>query len=378
MNPIELNAKQNTKPLRFLDGLRGLAALYVMLGHARWILWRGYEDFFKHPGDYTFFEKFMAYGLSVLRYGHEVVFFFFVLSGFVIHLRYAIKLKDSPESAKFDWGPFVYRRARRLYIPLIFAMILTYLCDIIGRRLGYVEFYKTAVYFEIQVFHSANILRDLFGNLFFLMDTYVPQWGPDLWSLKFEWWFYMIYPLFWVLSKRSIRLASGVMAFLFLLSFFPRLWPVRLFWEVFSLMITWWFGVLLADMYAGRIKNRFGLCSLFVLLIPFLLKRPFGILNDPLWALAFAGLISFCLYLEGKNIRLRILDCLKPLGDMSYTLYVIHSPLLILLSGWLMSRDPQHLLPKHFGWAGLGALMCLGVAYLGHLLVEKPFISRKG
>ena len=35
--------------LVFLDGLRGLAALYVMVGHARWVLREGYsEGFLKH------------------------------------------------------------------------------------------------------------------------------------------------------------------------------------------------------------------------------------------------------------------------------------------------------------------------------------------
>src|SRR5665213_1414486 len=37
------------KYLQFLDGLRGLAALYVMVGHARWLLWEGYREGFRLP-----------------------------------------------------------------------------------------------------------------------------------------------------------------------------------------------------------------------------------------------------------------------------------------------------------------------------------------
>ncbi len=37
--------------LLFLDGLRGLAAFYVMVGHARWLLWEGYgKDISNIPG----------------------------------------------------------------------------------------------------------------------------------------------------------------------------------------------------------------------------------------------------------------------------------------------------------------------------------------
>src|SRR5665647_3307561 len=47
--PVGQLIRVNNKPskangsLLFLDGLRGLAAFYVMVGHARWLLWEGYS-----------------------------------------------------------------------------------------------------------------------------------------------------------------------------------------------------------------------------------------------------------------------------------------------------------------------------------------------
>ena len=35
--------------LVFLDGLRGLAAFYVLVGHARWLLWEGDTQYAAHP-----------------------------------------------------------------------------------------------------------------------------------------------------------------------------------------------------------------------------------------------------------------------------------------------------------------------------------------
>src|SRR4029077_1171968 len=79
--------------LAFLDGLRGLAAFYVMVGHARMLLWEGYsEGFLKHPSNYSIGAKAVVYFFSFFRYGYQVVLLFFVLSGFVIHLRYAKQL----------------------------------------------------------------------------------------------------------------------------------------------------------------------------------------------------------------------------------------------------------------------------------------------
>ena len=95
--------------LRFLDGLRGLAALYVMIGHARWLLWEGYsEGYLQHPDSYSQAGKALVYFFSIFRYGREAVLFFFVLSGFVIHLRYARKLKaevGSPSRFMPDEAP---------------------------------------------------------------------------------------------------------------------------------------------------------------------------------------------------------------------------------------------------------------------------------
>jgi peptidoglycan/LPS O-acetylase OafA/YrhL len=133
----------NNKPkadiggLLFLDGLRGLAAFYVMVGHARWLLWEGYSGGFqKHPASYSALEKAMMYFFSLFKYGHEAVLFFFVLSGFVIHLRYARRITEQGIAAKFDWAAFVWRRARRLYPPLLAAIGLVLLLDSIGKANG--------------------------------------------------------------------------------------------------------------------------------------------------------------------------------------------------------------------------------------------------
>jgi peptidoglycan/LPS O-acetylase OafA/YrhL len=366
--------------LLFLDGLRGLAAFYVMVGHARWLLWEGYsEGFQKHPANYSALNKALMYFLSLFKCGHEAVLFFFVLSGFVIHLRYARRMAEQGVAAKFDWAPFVWRRARRLYPPLLAAIGLTLLLDGIGRSNGF-SIYQQATPYPVI---NQNVIPDtggitLLGNLAFLMNTYVPSYGGNgpLWSLKFEWWFYMIYPLFWLLSRRSIALATALMAGLFAGSFFPSIWPLRLLHDVFTAMLAWWLGALLADVFAGRIRWRWRWVAVGAGLIGGLALICAGPLRVVGVGLLFSAVLAGGFLLQERHIRLIWLEKLKPLGDMSYTLYVTHFPILVLAGGWLMSRSAQGTLPMHFGWVLCGMATALLVAYGLHFIVERPFLSR--
>ncbi len=377
----ELKVRENHS-LFFLDGLRGLAAFYVLVGHARWLLWEGYsEGFVKHPHDYSRFETALVYASSLFRFGHEAVVFFFVLSGFVIHLRYSKQLYMNREEAQFDWTRYLMRRVRRLYPPLFLSLALTLALDLLGASLGFIIYQQKTPYPLIN--QNVLVPHDWFtglGNLLFLMNSYVPTWGTNgpLWSLKFEWWFYMIYPVFWWLSKKSIALATGLMSCLWILSLFQLLTHIVLLNDVFSMMLAWWVGALLADVFTQRINVPFKRLSPFlgfVILLP--IFKTNSVVHDILCSLMFGGLIAVCFAFQEKGRSLNLLDAIKPLGDMSYSLYVLHFPILVFMSGWLMSSSPGHCLPEHFGWSFVGILICLLVAYLAHLVVEVPFVTRK-
>jgi peptidoglycan/LPS O-acetylase OafA/YrhL len=367
--------------LIFLDGLRGLAAFYVMVGHARWLLWEGYSTgYAKHPGAYSLLDKALVYFSTLFTCGHQAVLLFFVLSGFVIHLKYAKRLRSDRQWARFDGRQYFRRRVRRLYPPLLFTMLITMLLDQFGSHLGYAIYSQRTPYplLNQNVVPRHDWLTGL-GNISFLMNTYVPVWGTNgpLWSLKFEWWFYTIYPLFWWIGKKSIALATGIMAALFALSFYPSLWAVALFQDVFSMMLAWWFGVLLADVYAGRIRVSFWKLAPLAALVPVLLVIHLNdVFENILWGAAFTGLIAACFAWQQGGRRLLALEKFKWLGDMSYTLYVVHFPIMVFMSGWLMSLSAGGTLPHHFGWSAAGIALCMTVAYVAHLFVERPFTSR--
>lgn len=353
-----------------------------MVGHARWLLWEGYsEGYVLHPASYSWYNKLLMYFFSAFRFGHEAVLLFFVLSGFVIHLRYSKNICKYGNETKFDWLPYLKRRARRILPPLFFALLITFLLDSIGRYWGF-SIYSGHTFSENI---NQNITHDysiptLIGNILFVMKFYVPIFGSNgpLWSLAYEWWFYLLYPIFFLITKRSLYIATALLIACLLLAMF-NYFPILLFNKVFGLMLCWWLGGLLADVYTQRIRIPYLLLSLpALLLFPLILGYCNNIrfeLISLLWALAFTGTFSFLFFCQEKGIKLKALESLKWLGDLSYSLYVIHMPIIVFISGWLMNTNKGNL-PQNFIFVFSGIIFVLIISYFTSLLIEKPFLNK--
>ncbi len=352
-----------------MDGLRGLAAFYVMVGHARVLLWEGYSDgFLKHPDVYSILDKALMYFFGLFKYGVEVVFFFFVLSGFVIHLKYARQLRYD-RHASFDYWQYLWRRIKRIYPPFIFALLLTFILDKTGAVHGFNQWERPVQ--GIPVTHFLDT-KTFFLNLLFLYDVYTPLFGSNgpAWSLKYEWWFYLLYPVLIFFFRKNISLSTACILLLLGLTFLP-VWTEGLSRQVFSLMICWWFGVLLAEIYVGRISISLKYSSfaiLFFLIAPFLKSY-----NEVLYfvdiSLGFFGLLSLCLYYNQKGSALYILSRFQNID-------IIHYPMLYFLRGWYQSHHGGAL-STHFGFVFFGVTLTLIVSYFVHFLVEVPFISSR-
>lgn len=368
--------------LAFLDGLRGLAALYVMVGHARWLLWEGYSGFMAQKNNYSILDQAQVYFFSAFRYGHAAVMFFFVLSGFVVHLGYASKLANEGSTATFDWKSYFIRRFRRIYPPLVFALLLTAALDYLGCYvLGWQELYfRKTIYPLINQNVGINLNPlDFLGNLLLLMDAYFPTFGTNgpLWSLKYEWWFYMVYPALWYISRYSWKWALFAVAILLLSALLIQPLPI-LYQQIFSMLPSWWMGVFLADVFTKRIKLSLYWLAGLTAILPIVLIKPFTnmILTDNLTALGFMGVLALLLITNAKNYWLnRFFSNLKWLGTCSYSLYVLHFPILALLSAYLIHR--HGILPNHFLWVWAGIVISIIVAWSIHWVIEIPFTRTK-
>jgi peptidoglycan/LPS O-acetylase OafA/YrhL len=368
----------NSKSLHFLDGLRGMAAVYVMIGHARWLLWEGYGSYSEHPELYSFLEKLNMYFFAFFKYGHQMVMFFFILSGFVIHLKNAQVLKMN-SNAEINWMSYYFKRIIRIVPPFFTVLLIGYFIDEIG-LLNHFEIYHSKTNYDLinNNIHANHGLINLLGNVFFLGGITYPVWGTNgpLWSLSLEWWFYVIYPLFIIIGRKKIWLPSMIVVFFFFLSQTISSEILIIFQRIFSAFICWWFGVVLADIYTGRIKFPIRHLDLLILSFMPLYWVINSTISDILVSLGFVGIVTILLHLKNENIFIRLLTKLKPLGTISYSLYICHFPILVLLSGWLMSLN-NGLLPSNQIYIWIGALLSIALSILVYYISEKPSLYLK-
>jgi peptidoglycan/LPS O-acetylase OafA/YrhL len=381
----------DNKPLdtKFLDGLRGLAALYVLASHASYLLQQGVllrnnGKFVRRLSEAPVLEgsvvdQASSWFMYLFSFGLAPVMFFFVLSGFVIHLRTAKELHTKGDAATFDWKQFVWRRLRRLYPPLILALVVTWVLDALAIYSGYLPHTRQTPYPFINDLFAHNDgrmgLAALVGNLTFLQHLVVPQWGTNLplWSLAYEWWFYMVYPLLWPVFRRSPWGATAVVWGIAVWAAVPGAMPIDAVRMVALKLPIWWFGVMMAEVYVGRIRIGYGK------LVPLLLLAPTWFLHrvpeEIRWVMAgmaFCGIIALCFWLQQRRVSLTALTKIKWLGDMSYTMYVTHMPIIFFLSGMAMARGAGHRLPDSPWLMIAGSLTAVSFAYAAHFWVESP------
>jgi peptidoglycan/LPS O-acetylase OafA/YrhL len=375
-----MGQSENKLNLDFLDSFRGIAAFVVLVGHARWLLWEGYSSgYTEHPETYTFIEKLSVYFLSIFKFGHEAVMFFFLLSGFVIHLKYSKSLVLSKKS-NFEFIPYFFKRFMRIYPPLVFALLLTFLLDIIGEGLGYLIYQKnTPIELINQNINFNHLQINLIGNFLLIANSTVEIWGSNspMWSLKLEWWFYLIYPFFIFFNSKSILKGFLFTLGLGLISIVVK--DFSFLSSVLSSFLFWFLGTFLADIYTRRLSIDFKFLSFFLFLIPLAIVFSNTIVNDfvkdLIWVMGFLGLLNVCFFFQQKGVSFTYFNKLKWLGNCSYTIYIIHFPILVFMNGIILNFYGK--MPQNQIFIYLSVLIILGISYLVHLLVEKPFIRKR-
>lgn len=106
-----------------LDGLRGVAALVVLIHHAFLTVPELSKANYLRAGPIEDFSSawFVAYTpVHLLWAGQEAVSLFFVLSGLVL-------VRQVQQGRGFSWRTYFPRRLVRLYLPVLAAVVLGYL-----------------------------------------------------------------------------------------------------------------------------------------------------------------------------------------------------------------------------------------------------------
>src|SRR5450432_1788095 len=104
----------------WLDLIRGLAALEVLMQHLRTLVFQNYWD-----GPTSFFKKIFYF---ITGFSHESVIVFFVLSGFLI----TGSIVNARKKGTFSSLNYGLDRLVRLWIVLIPGLVLTLIVDRAG------------------------------------------------------------------------------------------------------------------------------------------------------------------------------------------------------------------------------------------------------
>ena len=285
----------NNQRFKFIDGLRGIAALSVVLFHLNVAIQKHAPHAFPYYLDQLF---------SVGYLGVQI---FFVLSGFVI----AYSLRHAQIDSSF-FMQFFIRRSLRLDPPYWVVIMLTLLLAGLASLT-----FKSGSDFP---FSSLQI----FYNLFYLPDLMqVPLIVPVAWTLCIEFQFYIIFA--WLLmGVQRIQKNSIVLIMWGGLSLFSILQNTP--WAFISAkpltFIPYWYSFFLGcsacwALIGKNDKRIFFLNILIVTLCSYWTHTPH--------ALVSIG-TAFLIYLEGgENVLLKE-RFFQYLGSRSYSLYLIHWP----------------------------------------------------
>jgi peptidoglycan/LPS O-acetylase OafA/YrhL len=361
-----VNLKPNTEPsLVYLDVARALAALVVMASHLRKILLGDYKDF-HHLG--LLWRPFYF----VTNLGREAVIVFFVLSGFLI----SKSVCNLAVSSRWSWRSYAIKRLSRLWMVLVPALVLTLLLDHLGMRSSPALYAGrlNPVLGSMPLTSASYAPSTFIGNILFLQEVAVPSFGSDtpLWSLANEFWYYVLFPLFYFSMRTYYKLPVRIT--LFALASTLCLGPLR---QQAPLGLVWLLGylVLLSLPYIRRCSklSRIGIASgaalgLVLALVYFESTGTFAGGSEFILGFLFASLLGVLTTFRLARFGTRLATFV---ASFSYTLYVIHLPLFAFLTSVLLHS--ARLAPNMSGLAAYGACFFAAIvcAYVMSLLFER-------
>jgi len=340
-----------------LDLARGVAALAVCASHLRAFQFVTYSQV-QSPSilDKLFY--------LVTGYGHEAVMVFFVLSGYFI----AGSVSDSVGNGRWTWSGYALRRLTRLWLVLIPALVLTVFWDGLGGHFsggrGYDGRFADVLHSGPTVMQPlAGGLLGFLGNVAFLQTIACPAFGTNspLWSLANEFWYYVLFPLgylaLWRRTSWPARLVSALLCGLVAFALPPR---ILLGFGVWLLG----YGVYVAMRSSTCMRllgNGFTFSVFSMLFLGILLSARTGLggAGDFLLGVGFAGMMPFLVsHQPGWTGYRRVATALS---EFSYTLYVVHFPMLAFL--FFSFRLPAKSQPGFVAYLCFVGLLTLTLVY---------------
>jgi peptidoglycan/LPS O-acetylase OafA/YrhL len=349
-----------------IDGLRAIAALWVVLFHVHLVS----KATFSVPVLDAFWDSGWA-GVSL----------FLVLSGFCLYLPFA-----GGRQQRFQVRSFLLRRAKRVmpayYTSLAFVvpLYIAFAVPLGGSR--HLSLADTAWH----ALTHATMTHIFFTSTFYSLNGVY-------WSLALEWQFYLTLPLLLIGILRfgfakTAAFAIGVNIVYWtalhlavwrgLVPNDPLLLGTVLSNQFFGRWAEFALGMIAAELYvSGRLGWARPLRFVAPLLLPAILVASYMPMTNVLTGVAFFLLV--CLVLASSNWVSRLFSWkpLVALGLMSYSLYLVHHPILKVLT--YVVRTRLHAAPNEvfvllvlFGFP-----IVLAAAWVLFMTAERPTLSAR-
>ncbi|WP_304062845.1 acyltransferase family protein [Pedobacter glucosidilyticus] len=324
------------KRLPILDCLRGLAALLVVLHH--YLTFNGQAVFNLVP-------RLLWNILSFLNeLNNEAVLFFFVLSGFCI----ALATKGHLIKSKNETNLFLYKRFKRILPVYLLALLFSLIVGWTMSKLTLPEY----------------AWSNLIGNLLFLQtstgatDFWFSPYGSNgpLWSLAYEMFFYLVFPLYsYLLLKKKYLYAQN---YQLILLFSVSLTCIALnkffiyipYFAFLSYFVIWIAGFLVACHFLNETKNDKLFIALFLCGLLSLIFHEL-IISDALLEVIKGLWIASFFYIVIRfekiwrpsvhRIFIWLTNVFSYVGHGSYALYALHYPLLMLMNHFKIALSVQ-------------------------------------
>jgi peptidoglycan/LPS O-acetylase OafA/YrhL len=328
-----------------LNALRGIAALMVCTMH--------FSDVFQpQVGEW------LRQHTSLLDNSYLWVDFFFLLSGFVLthvyHQHFATGVQR-PVLARYMWARFA-----RIY-PLHAAMLLVLVVRETFFTLIYIlrngadtwqaDWLASAPDLPFTgSFSLLELARQLLLIQSLTQDTQHVSWNFPAWSIGTEWYAYLILPLWIALLYRPLTqgrwrvgvwlllVGAGVAALGWIGSRNLHDLDIAGFWGLGRCIIESLLGMTTYAIYRNGNLHRLLHDTRFLLLLVAGLGLIMHSNAADAWAVPlFILLMLGCTRNQGAVLQLLESGPARRLGDLSYSIYMVHTPLRILLAdSWRM------------------------------------------
>jgi peptidoglycan/LPS O-acetylase OafA/YrhL len=334
--------------LQSLDGLRGLLATFVFFHHS--MIWYFYiqDGVWQSPPSSLFY-----------YFGSGSVIMFFMITAFL----FFSKITSNAHSKEFDWLRLYVSRFLRIAPLYLFAVFIMF---------WFVAYETNFTLVDDIAELQENIIHWLFFGLLSLQELNgidaILIFAGVIWTLPYEWCFYFLLPIWGLIYQiRTPKIFYLIAILGVVLAAKNRIY------------LPFLLGMLSVYLYKIRWIQTFSKLPTANLMVIICCSLPILFSIDPLdWVAQFLLLVSFTLIVAGNNLfGLLSTRPLRRLGDISFSIYLLHPLVLYLTMKFIIGMDKAQKLSstEYIGLIFILTPILITISFFTFRWIESPAIA---